>query len=134
MAVKDRHIEADSKIALQHIVIPIDSAISLTGAVVFSYLPGFAYRVVRVRSYCRVKAGVVTAQLKISTRAATAAVSAFTTATEVDSPLHATPANVVGSSTEALTLELTTDGSGVLTNGLITVAMRPQGLRGEGGV
>jgi len=132
MPTKDRHIDKDSNVAKQIIVIPLVTAISQTSVVAFSYLPGYAFKLLRVRSYCRIKAGTLTAQPKISTRACTAAAVVFTTATEVNAALSATAANNKGSASEVITLEYTSDGSGVLTNGVVILEIRPTGLRGDG--
>lgn len=109
------------------------TAISQTGVVAYSYTPGYAFRLVRVRSYCLLKAGTVTAQVKVGTRTAVTTVS-FTTATEVAQTLSTTAANIKGSATEAITLNYTTDGSGVLTNGFVILEFRPYPMRGEAAV
>jgi hypothetical protein len=128
---RDRHIDKEAKVALEHIVIPLPTAVSQTDAVAFSYTPGYAFKVERVRSYCRVKAGTITAQPKVGGRACTAAAAAFTTATEVNAALHGTLANLKGSASEAISVEYTSDGSGALTNGCLVVTIRPQGMRGD---
>jgi hypothetical protein len=66
---------------------------------------------------------------RVSTRSAVTIV--FTAATEVDNTLSTTLANIQGSSTEAITIELTTDGTGALTNGVLTLSSRPRPMNGE---
>lgn len=123
--VTDRKVARSAAIASQRIVVPLVTAISQTGVVAFKYTPGYAFRVVRVRSYALAKAGAVAGKVKVATREAVAALS-FTTATEVGQTLSATDANVLGTSAEALSVEYTSDGSGVLTNGVVVIEIRPQ--------
>lgn len=130
MAVKDRNVLPSANFAISRLVVPVVTAISQTSVVAFTYTPGFAFQIVRVRSYNKAKAGAVAGVLKVSTRSAVAAVT-FTTATEVAQTLSTTLANVQGSATDAITLEYTSDGSGVLTNGGIVVEIRPQHMNGE---
>jgi len=124
MAVRDKNIHKDAATAKKFLVIPVITALSLTDAVIFSLVVGFAYQVTRVRSFCRTKAGTVSFKVKNATREAVAA-GTFTAATEDAQTLSTTKADVRGSSTEALTVELTTDGSGVLANGFVVIEIRP---------
>lgn len=113
--------------------IALVTAISQTGVVAFSYTPGYRFKIVRVRSYCLLKAGTVTATLLVGARTAVTTIG-FTTATEVAQTLSTTAANIKGSATEAIILQYTTDGSGVLTNGFVIVDFRPFPMRGESAV
>jgi hypothetical protein len=128
--VLDRHVDVNAKIAKELVTIALVTAVSQTGVVSFKYTPGFRFRVVRVVAYCRVKAGAAAGVLKVGTRTAVTTVG-FTTATENLQTLSTTIADLVGSAAEALSLEYTTDGSGVLTNGFVIVEIRPIGLKGE---
>lgn len=129
MGVTDKKLLTTNHSARARLNVAIISAVSLTGAVVWSYTPGYTFQVTSVRSFCRVKAGVVTANVKVGTR--TAAPIVFTSATELVAVLSTTLANIQGSTTEAITIELTTDGSGVLTNGFIIISTRPRPMNGE---
>lgn len=129
MSVKDKHISKTANAALKHLEAGIVTALSLTSAVVYSFTPGYKFEIERIRSFCRTKAGTVTAVVKVGTR--TAASITFTAATEVAQTLSATLANLQGSVSEAITIELTTDGSGVLTNGLVAISIRPLGMHGD---
>lgn len=129
--LRDQEIHKAAAIARKPLVVNIVTDISLTDAVVYSFLPGFKFQVVASRSFCRTKAGTVSANIKIGARTAAAVV--FTAATEVAQTISSTLANIRGSSTEAITIELTTDGSGVLTNAAITLTIRPFPLSGEAG-
>jgi hypothetical protein len=129
MAVKDTNIHPNARIGVDRISAAIVTALSLTGAVVWSFLPGYKFQLTLARSFCRTKAGTVTAVIKIGSR--TAATIVFTAATEVAGTLSTTLANLRGSATEAITIELTTDGSGVLTNSHIVLGFRPIPMVGE---
>jgi hypothetical protein len=109
--------------------IAIPTAVNLTSAVVYSWTPGYAFQLTSAKSFCRTKAGSVSAVVKVGTRSAVTIV--FTAATEVDNTLSTTLANIQGSSTEAITIELTTDGTGALTNGVLTLSSRPRPMNGE---
>lgn len=123
MRITDKHIHPGSAFAQQRIVAPLVTAVSLTAAVIFSFLPGYRFQITRIRSFCRVKAGTVTATVKVGTR--TAASITFTSATELAQTLSTTLANLRGTESEAITVEITTDGTGALTNGHLTLEFRP---------
>jgi hypothetical protein len=126
MAIRDQQIDKEAATAKKFLVIPIISAISQTGKVAFSMLIGFKFEVTRIRTFCSAKAGTVSGNAKIGSR--TSAPLVFTAATEVAGVLSTTKADVRGSATEVLTIEYTTDGSGVLTNGFVIVELRPRPL------
>jgi hypothetical protein len=127
--IRDYNLDPAARVAETPFVVPVPTTISLTGVVIYSFLPGYRYRIKRIRSFCRVKAGTVTAVVKIGTR--TAASIVFTQATEVAQTLSTTLANLKAAADEAITVELTTDGSGALTHGTITIITRPYPLNGE---
>jgi hypothetical protein len=117
-------------------VIPLPTAINLTDAVLADIVPGFAGEIVGIQAYNRVKAGTVT--LKCSTGGANfgAGRSAMTnlsptTAVREACTLSTTLANRRFTSTEAIRVAITTDGSGALTNGLLVITVRPRPQQGE---
>lgn len=120
---RNQNIDKAADFPKQPLCIDLATAINLTGAVVFSFTPGYKYQIARIESFCRVKAGTVTAVVKVGGR--TAASITFTSATEVAQALSATLANIRGSATDAITVELTTDGTGALTNGNLVILYRP---------
>lgn len=129
MSVHDKHVAKAAKTALKHLNAAVVTAISLTDAVIYSFTPGYRFQIERIRSFCRTKAGTVTAVVKVGTR--TAASITFTAATEVAQALSSTLADLQGSASEAITIELTTDGSGALTNGAIVISIRPRDMHGD---
>jgi hypothetical protein len=129
MKIRNQNVDKAADFPKQWIGGEITTAISLTGAVVYSLTPGYKHRIRRIRSFCRTKAGTVSAVVKVGTR--TVSTITFTAATEVAQTLSRTLADLLGSATEAITIELTTDGSGVLTNARIDIAITPWPLNGE---
>lgn len=130
MAVRNQEVHRAADFPKQRLPLEIVSAISLTSAVVKSITPGYKFQVVGVRSFCRTKAGTVSYVVKVGGRSAVAA-GVITAATDVAATLSTTLANLRGSATEAITIELTTDGSGVLTNAHIELVIRPWPLAGD---
>lgn len=129
MGISDKKLLTTNHSARARLPVAVVTAINLTGAVVFSWTPGYTYQITSIKSFNRTKAGAVSAVVKVGTR--TAATVTFTAATEVASTLSTTLANIQGSATEAITIELTTDGTGALTNAFVTISMRPRPLNGE---
>lgn len=130
MGVKDRNVIPTSYLARKITEIAVNPAINLTSAVVCSFTPGFKYQLVRVRSFCRTKAGAVAFVVKVGGRVAVTTVT-MTAATEVAQTLSTTLANIQGSTTEAITIECTTDGTGALTDGRLFLEWRARPLDGE---
>src|SRR4051812_49342950 len=106
-AIRNQEVHKGADFVKLPLAVDITTAINLTSAVVYSFTPGFRFRFARIRSFCRTKAGAVSAVVKIGSR--TVASITFTAATEVAAALSATLANVIGSATEVITIELTTD-------------------------
>lgn len=131
MLVTDEKIDKDAAVGREKITVPVETAVSLTDAEILEIVPGFAFEVVSIESYCRTKAGAVSAEVKVGGNAATATGVTFTAATRVANSLSATYANKRGSETDTLTVEITTDGTGALTNGSIVITIRPQNMRGD---
>lgn len=131
MSIRDQDMHKAAITPRKCLVIPVITAIDLTDAVVYSFLPGYKFQLVASRSFCQTKAGAVAAVIKIGAR--TAASVVFTAATEVGQTLSTTLANLRGSATEAITIVLTTDHTGVLANSSITLQIRPYPLGGEVG-
>lgn len=127
--MRNGNVHRAADFAKQPIIVPIITAISQTGVVSFSFAPGYKFQVVRIRTYCLLKAGTVTGNLKVSTR--TSGALTFTSATENAVTLSTTKANLRGSATDAITVEYTTDGTGVLTNGFVSLIIRPFPLNGD---
>lgn len=129
--IRNQDVDPTSQIGSETIVIPLIVAISQTGVVSAKYTPGYRFQLTGAKTYCLTKAGAVAATLKVGGR--TAASLTITAASEVTAVLSTTKANIRGSKTESITLEYTTDGSGVLTNGMVILAFRPWPMSGDVG-
>ena len=130
MAVKDRNVLPSAVVASDKQLFVLVTAVSQTSQVAYKYTPGYDFQLTRVRSYCLTKAGAVSYVVKAGGRTAVSA-GVFTAATEVGATLSATLANIQGSSTEAITVEYTTDGTGALTNGFLVLEFRSRHMNGE---
>lgn len=133
MGVRDINIDRSAKTPRKIFVIPVVTATGLTDAVVYKYTPGYAFRVTRIRSYARAVTATITAVVKVGTRTAMAAAAPVQTV-DTAHTLSTTAANLRGTSTEALSIELTTNGSGAATNLSFTIEIRPLGLAADQGV
>lgn len=125
--IRDQNVHPRAQFATERVVVPVISAINLAGAVVFSYLPAYKYELVRVRTFCRAKTNALSGNVKVGVR--TACPLVFTAATEVAGVLSATAANLKGSASEAITIEITSDGTGALLNGTVVLEIRPRAVR-----
>jgi hypothetical protein len=133
MGVRDINIERTAQTPRKILIVPIVTAISQTGVVFWKFTPGYAFRITKIRSFARTVTGTITSVVKVSTRTAMAA-AAPVAATDTNHTLSTTAANLRGSATDAITLELTTDGSGAATNLAYHIEIRPLGLAKDQGV
>lgn len=130
MAIRDRNIDKDAEVAVKVLVVPLISAVGQTGVVAFSHTPGHAFQLVGVSSYCADQTDTISGVVKVGSATAVAAVG-FTDATEVAQTLSSTLSDLRGSSTDAITLEYTSDGTGAVVNGFVIIKYRAQPLAGE---
>lgn len=126
--MKDTRLTRQSKVALKHLIVPIVTAVSLTDANVFRFTPGYGFRVEGVSTFCRTKAGAVTADVLVGATVV-ANDAAFTANAEVAATL--TEAARKGKASDEVLVRITTDGTGALTNGVVVVTLRPYPLGGE---
>lgn len=127
MAVTNKKVDRNATFAVKHLNFEIATAVSLASAVIKTFRPGTGFMVVGAESFCRTKTGAVSFVIKVGGRVAVAS-GVFTAATRVEQTVSSTLANVKGSATEDITIELTTDGTGALTNGHIAIDVRPYPL------
>lgn len=134
MAVRDINIDSTAKTARKILVVPIVTAISQAGVVFWKYTPGYAFRITSVRNFARTVTATISFVVKVGTRTAVAAATPVA-ATDTVNTLSTTLANLRGTASEAITIELTTDGSGAATNLSVEIEIRPLGLaRDQGAV
>lgn len=132
MAIKDTNILPTAKVGYECIRLQIGTtATGQTGKQTDGVVPGFDFQVVKVE----VNALTVTATISVdvligSTSALTGAITPVA-ATPTAGTLSTTLANVRGSSTEAINVQYTSNGTGAATNGIVSVWIRPQPMNGE---
>jgi len=132
MSVTDNKINQNAKVALECIRLALGTtATGQTGKQTDGVIPGYDFQVVKVE----VNALTVTATISVDCLIGSTSVlsSAITpvAATPTAGTLSTTLANVRGSSTEAINLQYTSNGTGAATNGFVSVWIRPQPLNGE---
>ncbi len=110
--------------AREFVSIPFVTAVSQADVKAFSFRPGYAFKIKSVQTYCLTKTGTVTTQVKIGTVAVSAAASAFTAATRVDTSLNAA-AGKGGGKLGDINVHYTTDGTGALVNGFVVIGIEP---------
>jgi hypothetical protein len=131
MAVTDRKVHKDAKVAVKTIVVPLITATGQADLKAFSTRPGFGFEVVGVETFCSGKAGTVTANVKIGTASVLSGAASFTAGSRVSASLAASASARRGTSTSDLNVHYTTDGTGALTNGFVVVRIRPYPLNGD---
>lgn len=133
MAVKDINVSRTSaNFAKELIRLQIGAtATGQTGKQPDGVIPGFAFEIVKVE----VNALTVTATISVdvligSTSCLTGAVTPVA-ATPTAGTLSSTLANKRGTATEAINVQYTSNGSGAMTNGIVSVWIRPIPANGE---
>lgn len=131
MAVTDRMMHARGKTAIKYISVPVTAVISQTALAVWKHTFGYPFQVTSVHTFCSGEAGTVSADVQIGTTSVLASAPAFTAGTEVTGTLGAATVTV-GTSTQALSILYTSNGTGTTTNGHVVVGVRPL-VPGQGG-
>jgi hypothetical protein len=132
MAIEDQNVNPTARSARKSLPVSITTAISLAGVVVYKFTPGYRFRLTGCSDFARTVAAVISYVVKVGGRIAVASVTPVAAAETVRS-LSTTLANLRGSATEAITIELTTDGSGAATNLAVNLEIRPLGMSGDQG-
>lgn len=107
------------------------SATGQTDLEVDSIVPGFNFEIVRVTGYATAVTATQSVNVKIGTVTALASALTLVAGTDTAATLATSKAARRGSSTEAINLEYTTNGTGVITNGRVRVWIRPFPMSGE---
>jgi len=128
--IVDQDISPLSQGVGEKLSIVLNPAINLAAATVYSYTPGFQFQLTRVRHWCRVLAGAVSYQILVGGRVAVASTN-FASGIDGGGTLSSVLANVRGSKTDALQIQITSNGTGQLTDGDIILEFRPYPVAGE---
>ena len=131
--IGDLKVDPAAGFAKDTIIVPWVSAVSQTNASLAKLLPGYAFTVEKVESFCRTKAGTITFDVLVDSAVVVndgAPVADTRTEHSFESGYGTIYARR-GSKTSTLTARFTSDGSGAVTNGFIAITIRPFPAGGE---
>jgi hypothetical protein len=132
MAVKDTNVDKNAKFARKAVRLNLGvSATGQTAKLVDSVTPGFAFEIVKVEVMAVTVTANISADVQIGGTTALNAAVVPVAATPTAAVLATSLAARRGSATEAIQLKYTSDGTGVATNLIVTVWIRPLPLDGE---
>lgn len=132
MAVRDEKMLASDYATWKCITMVLPAtATSQTDLEVDSSIPGFNFEIARVEGYCMDQTDTVTVNVKIGSTTALASALTLTDDAVAAATLSTTLSARRGSSTDAINLEYTSDGSGEIVAGKVRVWVRPYPLSGE---
>lgn len=132
MAVRDQKMLSTDKSAYKCITMIVGTtATGQTDLEVDSVVPGFNFEIVRVEAYATGVTATASVNVKIGTVTVLTGAITPVAGTATAGTLTTTLANRRGSTTDALNLEYTTNGTGVITNGRVRVWVRPYPMSGE---
>ncbi len=129
--INDKAIEPTAATPRTAIPLEVVTALSLTSAVVASVQPGYAFEVVKVEDYARTVTATISYDCKIGSTSVLSATATPVAATRTTRTLATSRATRRGTSTSAINIELTTNGTGAAVNMKVTVWIRPYPLNGE---
>jgi len=129
--VVDKSIGPNAGVAREIVLLFTDDVpISQTGLLVDAALPAFGFYVEKIECFVEALTAAATFQVLIGSTALCAATAP--TADQLDQvTITATTAQRKGSSTDAINLQVTTDGSGLMTGLKVKVHIRPFPMGGE---
>lgn len=132
MAITDRKVHPSAHLADQIWQAVRDNVpISQTDLAVGIHRPGYRFRVLGVEVFCSAVAATASIDVKIGAVSVLNAVITPSAAARVAGVLSAVLANVVGTATEDITVEATTDGTGTIDDLVVTVVTRPYPVNTE---
>jgi hypothetical protein len=129
MIHKDKNFGADQVIPTRTLVIGTNVIANQADVKAYEHLPAFPFEIVSVASYCLTKVGAVTFDVKVGGVSVLSAPLATAAGARQVGALVAAALRR-GSAAAAISVHYTSDATGVLTNGHVTVVIRPTGLRG----
>lgn len=135
--IRDKHISRAARTPLKCVELHVGtSAISQTGKLVDSTVPGFAFEITRIEANALTVTAAITFDVQIGPvggTLATALASVITpvAATPTAGTLATTISAIRGAATDSIALLYTSDGAGAATNARLRVWIRPVPLNGE---
>ncbi|MCU1350615.1 MAG: hypothetical protein JWO56_3645 [Acidobacteria bacterium] len=132
MSVTDNKMHPKAKTGWSPVRLAIGTtATSQTGKQPDSVVPGYAFEVMQVEANALTVTATISVDVLIGATSCLASVITPVAATPTRGTLASTVAARRGTSTEALNLNYTSNGSGAATNGFVTVWIRPIPGSGE---
>lgn len=136
MAVTDKKIHKDAKVALRHVVINLPNVVASQTNLTFARIrPGYEFEVVGVQTYSELSTGITDMRVQIddgvTPKDVLAANVAVTDVTRVEGELNATLDNRRGLGDHDLLVQYTSGASIAARNISITVTLRPRPLNQE---
>jgi hypothetical protein len=132
MAVKDRNVLPTAGIAKECVLLVAPAtAVSQAALEVDEVVPGFAFQVVRVEVHATAVTATISADVRIGTTSVLSSAVTPVANTATAGTLSSTLSALRGSSTDALRLHYTSNGTGAATSLKARVWIRPQSMNGE---
>lgn len=132
MGVGTRNIDKASAVGLEFVQLPLGTtAVSQTATLAYAFKPGYAFTVASVQVYAAAVTATATVDVQIGTTSVLTGQITPVAATVVAGTLSSTKANIVGGAADTISLKYTTNGTGAVTAGTVTVAIRPSGMEGD---
>lgn len=132
MGVGTRNIDKASAVGLEAIQMPLGTtSVSQTATLAYAFKPGFPFTVASVQAWASGVTATASADVQIGGVSVLTGPITPVAATVTAGTLSSTKANVVGGAGDTLQLKYTTNGTGVITNGTVTVWIRPSGMEGD---
>ena len=132
MAVRTKDILPTDPIGRQVLRMPIGATATSQAALeVDEITPGFNFEIVSVQVHATAVTATASVNVLIGSTTALASSITPTAGNVVAGTLSTTMASRRGSSTDSIIVQYTTNGSGVITNGKVTVFVRPFPMNGE---
>lgn len=134
MAVRDIKLQPDSAVAPRLLPISLEGmAVSQTGRRIFVFRPGFEFLLQPAQLFARVVAGTVAISVKIDNGGTVT--TAITALAPITDDIATSPVPTValghGNADALIIVEYTTNGTGDVSDGVLTLAFRPFPLNGE---
>lgn len=125
MAVTDIRVHRDAKLNWKAVSFPLVSATSQTALKEGSFSPGFAFEIMRVEVYAKTVTATISVDVKIGSTSALASAVTPVADTATAATLSTTLTSRRGTSSEAVNLHYTSNGTGAVTKCTVYVWVKP---------
>jgi len=132
MAIRSPNIDRNSHIGWKAISMPLGTTtVSQTAKLAFACTPGFGFAVAGVEVFALTVTATATIDVQIGSTSVLSAPITPVAATPTDGVLAASFPTLKGLATDTLSLLYTTNGTGAITGGTVTVWIRPSDQEGD---